>query len=131
MDLFFADPSEVPLPADEVRIRQLHAEPWADGRRVRVYLEVDPFQKRPSVDLIITDANGQEVAFASVIESMGRKMELTMHLRGSQPLAPYTLQAVLYYAAFSQPDPEGSDPFNGPPERMVIDRREIIIPSSP
>jgi hypothetical protein len=51
MDIFFADPSEVPLPPNEVRIRELNVEPWPDGNRLRVYLEVDPFQKRPNADL--------------------------------------------------------------------------------
>ncbi|MBN2547571.1 MAG: hypothetical protein JXB15_00315 [Anaerolineales bacterium] len=130
MDLYLADPSEIPLPPDEVRIRELRAEPWADGQRVRVYLETDPFQKRPSAELTITDANGQEVASASVIESMDRKMEMTLHLRSSQPLGPYRLHAVLYYATFTQPEVGELDLFDGPPEHQIVDSHEIVFMGS-
>ena len=56
MDIFFQDPTEVPLPPNEVRIRALRAETYPDGQRVRVYLEVDPSQQRPSADLAIRDS---------------------------------------------------------------------------
>ncbi len=59
MDFFFNDPSETRLPPDEVRIRDLQVQVLEDGRKVKVYLEVDPFQKRPSVDLAITDPQGK------------------------------------------------------------------------
>ncbi len=107
MDIFFADPTEVPLPPDEVRIRVLNAEPWPDGRRVRVYLEVDPFQVRLNADLVIVDDHGREVAHANIIESLERKIEVTLHLRpvlGSGAAgneapqsARYTVHAQLYY----------------------------------
>ena len=58
MDIFFRDPSEIPLPPDEVRIRVLHADPYPDGQRVRIHLEVDPFQRRPNADVRITNAPG-------------------------------------------------------------------------
>jgi hypothetical protein len=99
MDIFFQDPSEVPLPPEEVRIRSLRAEPWPDGQRVRVSFEVDPFQKRPNAEIRITDQQDRELASVSVIETMVRKMEFTMHLRGgSQKEGEYHLAATLYYA---------------------------------
>lgn len=127
MDIFFQDPSEVPLPPAEVRIRALRAEPRSDGQRVRVYLEVDPFQQKPNVDLKILSVEGQEVASTSIIESMVRKMELTMHLRGVKPGGLYTLNATLFY---TQPEEreneieEGED--QAPPQQKVtvIDRAE-------
>ena len=97
MELFFLDSDEIPLPPEEVRIRELNAEPWPDGRRVRVTLEVDPFQKRPNIDLLITDQAGKPVSIASIIESMTKKMEVTMHLRGNIPGGQYNVRAELYY----------------------------------
>ena len=122
MDIFFTDPSEIPLPPEQVRIRELRAESSPDGKRVRVYLEVDPFQKRPSVDLAILDQEGEEVATASIIESMTRKMELTMHLRRGEPGSFYTLHATLYFATLPEFDAEqGSAPI----ERTQVDSTEI------
>lgn len=126
MDIFFRDPNEVPLPPEEVRIHQLSAEVNLDGRRVRIYLEVDPFQKRPSVDLAISDDEGNPIAHASVIESMTRKIEITMHLRGEDPHGPFTLEAVLYYQSPpAEPEEPSVAPQLDPPQ--VVDRQTIIF----
>jgi hypothetical protein len=133
MDIFFQDPSEVPLPPAEVRIRELKAEPWPDGRRVRVYFEVDPYQRRPNADLTIHDAGGREIAAVSIIEPMDRKMELTMHLRGSRPEGALTLRAVLFYSEPKETEAEdksaGGEPGESLPEVpeqviTVVDRKE-------
>jgi len=128
MDIFFQDPTEIPLPPEEVRIRRLAAEPWPDGRRVRVYFEVDPFLKRPSADLTIANAQGVEVAQASIIEPMTRKMEFVMHLRGEKPAGAYTLRAVLFYAApLPEPAQEGEKTPIELPERSVVDEAEATF----
>lgn len=124
MDLFFQDPHEIPLPPEEVRLRELRAEPWPDSRRVKIYLEVDPFQKRPSAEVSITDVAGDEVASVHILESMTRKMEFNMHLRGTDPGAEYTVLAVLYF--------EKAPTAEGTAEAMVIDRRQVsfILPAA-
>ena len=109
MDIFFSDPSEVPLPTDEIRIRKLRVEPYPDGRRVRVYIEVDPFQKRPSAELSITNQEGVEIASASIVESMTRKMEIVMHLRENQPQGSYIIHALLFFATLEESPLPGSD----------------------
>ena len=130
MDIFFQDPNEIRLPPGEVRIRNVQAQTLPDGKRVHVYLEVDPFQKRPSAELTISDAAGNKLSSASVIESMTRKMELTMHLRNPEsasepaPESSYTLQVVLFYLA---PLPQPDEAFNSAQlgEPKVVDRRQI------
>ena len=134
MDIFFQDPNEIRLPPDEVRIRDLQAQTLPDGRRVHVYLEVDPFQKRPSAELTISDVAGNRLATASVIESMTRKMELTMHLRGREASVEpaheggYTLQVVLFYLEPLPKPEEGDRAEVGEPN--VVDRRDIQFESS-
>jgi len=126
MDIFLHDPHEIPLPAEEVRIRDLRAELLPDGRRVRVTLEVDPFQKRPSVSLTILDAASVLLAEASVIESMSRKIELTLHLRpaSAEIVRPYTLLAILFYLPALPAPGEDVDP-SAVGQPQVIDRRSI------
>ena len=124
MDIFFADPNEVPLPPDEVRIRELKAEPWPDGRKVHIYLETDPFQRKPNADVVILNAKGEEVADASVIEPMNRKMEFTLHLREPEPGGSYQVKAVLFY---TEPIPEPKEGETEPPELpepQIVDRAE-------
>ena len=122
MDIFFQDPSDIPLPPQEVRIREFRIEPWADGRRVRVFLEVTPFQQRPNGEVRITDAQGVEVANISIIETIDPRMEFTMHLRTPEPVGPYTASATLFY---SEPLPqpvegeENSQPLELPSSTVV------------
>ena len=125
MDIFFTDPTEIPLPPDEVRIRSLRAEAWPDGRRVRVSLEVDPTLKRPNADLLIQDAQGNEVAAASIIESMDRRMEITMHLRGFEGGGPYKLSATLFFAELEKEPAPGQEP--ALPERLVTDTAQVTF----
>lgn len=122
MDIFFNDPNEIPLPPEEVRFKSLHAEPWPDGRRVRVTFEVDPFQKRPSADLIITNTAGNEVAHANILETITRKIEINMHLREDDPGGEYHLQAVLYYQHLPEANEESAP--QAPPEPLVVDRAQ-------
>lgn len=130
MDIFFTNLNEVPLPPAEVRIRALRAEPWPDGRRVRVFMEVDPSQKKPSADLVILNELGEEVAAASIIENVIRHVEVTLHLRGAQAGDTYTLQASLYFASLPEPDAQGNLG-SGAVERMVVDTSQVtfFIPS--
>lgn len=97
MEIFFSDPSDIPLPPNEVRIRKFEVSPWPDGRRVRVYLEVTPFQKRPSGKISINNALGDELASINIIETMDPKMEFTLHLRGAKLVGPCTIHASIFY----------------------------------
>jgi hypothetical protein len=127
MDIFFQDPSETPLPPEEVRIRELRAEPWSDGRRVKVYLEVDPFQMRPNLDGFIVNEKGEVVSDISLIETMTRKMEFTMHIREEKPGNRYTLKFILYYSSpLPETKPEEQVPMEMP-ESTEVDRKEITF----
>jgi len=123
MDIFFHDPDDVPLPPNEVHIRQFNAQPYPDGRRVRVYLEISPFQQRPSAEISIIDAEGQEVANVNIIETIDPRMEMTMHLRSVQGQGPFTIRADLFYEALDEAS--NGDPANYQiPERMIIAQAE-------
>ena len=130
MDIFFQDPTEVPLPPGEVRIRDFQAVPWPDGRRVKIYLEVDPFQKRPSADVAIFTLEGELVAEVSVVESMTRQMEFNMHLRKTSPAKKYQVRVVVYYEQIPPlPPANQSEPLPPPPSSQpeIVDRREIFF----
>ena len=40
MDIFFEDPDDVPVPPQEVEIRELKAQPYPDGRRVSIHYHI-------------------------------------------------------------------------------------------
>jgi hypothetical protein len=125
MDIFFQDPTEIPLPPMEVRILDLRAELWEDGRRVQVYLEITPFQKRPHGEVSITNALGDELAFISIVEALTRKLEFTMHLRGAQLTGPFTLNARLYY--YPEEETAEEETNTQLPAPVEVDQRSIQI----
>ena len=104
MDFFLPEDNLTRAVPEETHITSLSAEAWPDGFRLRVNLEVTPFQKRPYIEVTLNDADGEEVASTSIVEPLSWKLEFTMHIRGELN-NPYTLNARLYY-----PDDGPSDP---------------------
>lgn len=132
MDIFFRDPDDIPLPPAEVRIRQLLAAPWPDNRRVRVVLELTPFQKRPNGEVRILDSQGAEVATLSIVEALDPKMEFTLHLRSAEKVGTYTTSAIVYYYEEEAPPPQAENgdqdqPYQLPEKINVVDSAEVTF----
>jgi hypothetical protein len=106
MDLFFSDPNEIRLPPEEVRLREVRITTQPDSGRVKIHIELTPFLKRPDISIAITEADGKEVAHATILEAMLAKLELTMHLRQPQQGSEYSLKTVVYYQKMPPPDAE-------------------------
>ncbi len=98
MDIFFSDSDDIPLPPDEVRIRELTAQPHPDGQKVAVKFEITPFQKSPNIEIDIVNQNGDQVSTLSIIEAIENKMTFTMHLREAEREGTYTVKMRLFYA---------------------------------
>jgi hypothetical protein len=96
MDFFLPEDHLQRATPEETRITSLTAEPYPDGYRLRVDIEMTPFQQRPHLEVVLNDANDEEVASTSIVEPMGWKIEFTMHIRGELN-NPYTLEARLFY----------------------------------
>lgn len=96
MDFFFPEDNLQRTPPAETRITSLAAEPYPDGERVRVNIEITPFETRPYIEVSLTDANGDEVATASIVEPMAWKLEFTLHLRGANA-SPFKVEARLFF----------------------------------
>lgn len=119
MDIFFQDPNEVPLPPDEVRIEEFSVDPYPDQRRIRVKMLLTPFQKRPHVEIFILSSEGARLSEVSILESLTKNIELTMHLRSAQPAGEYQIKAIVYYPRESEL--EEADP-RDVPESKIVDR---------
>lgn len=128
MDINFQDPSDIPLPPDEVRIRELRAKVLSDQVRIQIFLELTPFQKRPNGEIKVTDDQGREVASISIIEAIDSKMQLTIHLPdGSE--GEHTLSTQIYYYPIElfqkEAGSEGKDAqVELPTEKQVVDSQE-------
>jgi hypothetical protein len=103
MNINFFDPGDVPKPRAEIKIEQFDAQPYPDGWRVKINLEVTPFQERPNLEIRLK-LGERLVAEMSVVETMHRHMEFTMHVRGvPSPVGQYVAEADLYYEDRAHP----------------------------
>jgi len=105
MDLFFQEDLAKLHPPEEVSIANLIAEPYEDGRRVRVNIEINPFEKRPHLEFNLTDSKGQEISTTSFVEPMTWKLEFTMHVRSKPADGPLDLEARLFYPDGPEAEP--------------------------
>lgn len=105
MDFFLPEDHLQRATPEETRITSLTAQPYPDGYRLRVNIEMTPFQKRPHLEVVLSDAHQQEVASTSIVEPLSWKIEFTMHMRGDLD-NPYTLQARLFYPEGPAAEPE-------------------------
>ncbi len=96
MEFFFPEDGLQRMSPEDTHITSLSAEPYPDGERLRVNIEITPFQKRPYIEVILNDSHGEEVASTSIVEPMSWKLEFTMHLRGANA-SPFKLEAKLFY----------------------------------
>jgi hypothetical protein len=113
VEIEFLDPAEAPLPPDQMSFRSIEVEPQPDGLRLKVALEIAPFQVRPSIDLTVTDAQGVQLASSSIIEATETRMTVTLHLRDSSSDGARVLRATLWY-----------------PDRAPIDERILKLDPS-
>ena len=126
MDINFTDLSEVPLSPKDVRIREFDVEPYPDGQRLRLNLDLTPFLKPPSSEITVTDVMGNQVAVANLIEIIDPKVQLTMHMRAPDPKGPFTAYALVFYTE-SLEDVTDGDQITGPPARQIVDEKETTF----
>lgn len=98
MDITFRSSSEVPLPPEEMRFRSVKVQPYPDGRRVQVSLEITPFQVRPNIDISLLDSAGEVAASAHIVEASEPRMSLTLHIRQGPASGRFTGQFTLGYS---------------------------------
>lgn len=119
MSINFFEPGDIPQPKENVKIELLAAEVQPDRWRIKITLNVTPFQVRPNLAVVLlTQAESPlVVADMTIIETMHNKMEFTMHIRGlPDPEGTYTLKSRLYYE-------QGV--------RHPADEREIVVEVAP
>jgi len=132
MDLFLQDPTDIPLPPDEVRIRELRVDPLPDNRRIRISLQITPFQTRPNIEIVITNENEEDSGSLTIIESIDPKMEFTVHLKDDEPNGQYTVSSQIYYYEEDQDqEAKASQLEEGvhqlPTNVKIVDRRQTTF----
>jgi hypothetical protein len=123
MSMFFQDPNEVKLPPEEVRLKSVQVVPTNSTGRVKVLIELTPFQKRPNVEVSINAPSGKEAAHAVILDTLLPKLEVNMHIREFEQGLEYRVETRVYYQRL----PEATtQPVELPlPEPMQVDQQVI------
>lgn len=121
MDIFFNNPNDPPVPPDEVRIRSLKAAPYEDHRRVAVDFEITPFEEKPNIEIVVTNAEGRIAATFSVLEVIENRMSFTLHLREPDPIGEYTLKMLVFYTDLTALEDEET-----PIKNMLLDTKQVV-----
>lgn len=103
---FFDTSFEVPKPREDVKFNDVGFFVYEDRRRVAVGFNITRFLEGPSIEVNITNDNGEPAGTLTVIETGDPNFSLTMHLRDKNPTDLYHVEATLYYAT---PDTERKD----------------------
>lgn len=97
MELPIVDPDQVPLPPEDVRIRAVKVDPYPDGRRLRLEIELTPFQTPLNLEIWVENVDGERIAHTNIIGTTTPQMTLTMHLKGMNVVGVYRLWLLLSY----------------------------------
>jgi hypothetical protein len=125
MNIFLHDPNEIRVPPEDVRLTKVQITPHADGKRIKIYIELTPFMNRPNIAITITAPSGEQVAHSDILETMLSKLELTMHLRQTKSRDEYNAEISVYYQKLPQPS---VSPEEVPlPEPMTVDHFETTF----
>ena len=95
--MFFADEAEVPLPPREVRMTEVKVNPLPDGRRVMLNITLTPFLEYPNLEVMVYRPDGQEERGMSIIGSMDRHLQLTVHVARPESSGEYRAQIDLIH----------------------------------
>jgi hypothetical protein len=114
MTIDFFQSSDVPQPKEKIKIERLESQPYPDGWRVKITVEVTPFQERPNLEIrVLPSGDERPVATLSVIETMHRHMEFTVHIRGvPSPVGSYVTTVDLFYDDPALPQDHREEPFS-------------------
>ena len=98
MAFFNIDPNITRYPPEETRILKLQVNPYKDGKRIFVSLEITPFSVHPTIELSITNSEGINCGSATIVEPPFWKQSITMHLNSNDGFdRDFILEALLVY----------------------------------
>jgi hypothetical protein len=109
MAVFFEDPNDVPVPPEEVKIREFYAQPYPDGRRVTIHYHITPFQIKPNLEVVILQKQNEVSASLSMVEIIENKSDFTMHLKNPIPGHTYKIEMRVFYTDLPFLDETGEE----------------------
>lgn len=85
------------LPETPAQITTLVGVLSPDQKRVKVSVELDIDSTRPDLEMILLDANKDEISRSTIIENFGSRIDFTLHIRHADVPLPLTLTCKVSY----------------------------------
>ena len=107
------NPSLTPPPQDDIKILSFDAEPYPDGRRVRVRLVLSPFLQGPNGEISLTNQDDELLATINIVNIFIPENEFTLHIPESKSLpGSYTVNVEVFYIEEEEIEQDGETQFN-------------------
>jgi hypothetical protein len=104
MGLESVDPEEILQEKEQVRFRNILAQAYPDGRRVKIRIELNPFLHNPDVEIEIYNPDSDRVANASIVEMASEQLDVTLHLKGEVQPGTYLCKLELFFPGMAVVD---------------------------
>jgi hypothetical protein len=82
----FSDVIPSPIDQEEIKIVSFIAEPYPDGRRVKIKLHLSAIQKSPNAVINIFDQDNLQLASVNIVSIFHPENEITIHIPGDLKL---------------------------------------------
>lgn len=107
------NPTLTPPPQDDIKILALDAEPYPDGRRVRVKLVLSPFLQGPNAEINLSNHDDELLASIDIVNIFIPENEFTLHIPEIKSLpGSYTVNVEVFYIEEEEIEQDGETQFN-------------------
>jgi len=107
------NPTLTPPPQDDIKILALDAEPYPDGRRVRVKLVLSPFLKGPNAEINLSNHDDELLASIDIVNIFIPENEFTLHIPENKSIpGSYTVNVEVFYIEEEEIEQDGETQFN-------------------
>jgi hypothetical protein len=104
----FSNPSPSPTDEDEIKIKTFIAEPYPDGRRVKIKLLLSSFQRGPDAVIKISDQDDLQLASVNIVSIFSQENEITIHIPGNHKKpGSYNAAVEVFYIEEEEIEQEG------------------------
>ncbi len=105
--MFSGSPKTSPA-QDDIKILSFDAEPYPDGRRVKVKLLLSSFLQGPNAIINLSNEEDQELAAVNIVNIFSPENEITLHIPGNKKLpGNYFVNIEIFYAEEEEIEQDG------------------------
>jgi len=104
----FSNPSTSSTNEDQIKIKAFIAEPYPDGRRVKIKLLLSSFQRGPDAEIKISDQDNLQLASVNIVSIFSQENEITLHIPGNHNKpGSYNASVEVFYIEEKEIEQEG------------------------